>query len=716
MTMKKKSMLLTAFMSVILMTGYTCAASGVSDDQDVIRLTGKGLKMATYQSSATPRGNSVACKTSMYTGGFSLAGEWDLTDYNKISFVVENLDEESILNMTIHIQDVARPLEATKDRGTMRRRFALDPGETREFVFDLPAPLPYPQIQRKIKGMHHSPYIYGYGMRVCDVDWSCVTRVKFFSTHGKKTQSFIVSNVCFHKGEKTLPADAPWLSMTEEEFFPFIDKYGQFKHKDWKGKIHADEELHKAKEIEEQDLAANPGPTDRSKYGGWKNGPKYEATGHFRVQKIDGKWWFIDPEGYLWWSHGVVRVTPSSAVTPLDNRDFYFEYLPEAGDEFNKFYYTHDELLKPYYTARNIQATYDFSSANLYRKYGENYKEVFADLSHRRLASWGLNTIANSSDKDICRMSKTPYIERIEINQSPVLHGTSGIWWKFRDPFDPEFANEIRRKLTEAKPQLDDPWCVGYFVDNELNWGDDKYLARCAVKAPADEEAKQALVEYFKKIYKRIYKLNLTWETDFVDWEDLLHNRGDVPKAANEDLKEFNEQIIRKYFSTIHSIFKEIAPDKLYMGCRFAGANDQVVKIGSEYCDLMSWNSYRMDLSDFMAYAYSYLDKPIIIGEFHFGALDRGMFHWSQVKVNDQEQRGRAYYNYVKSALEHPLVVGTHWHQFSDQATTGRFCGENFQVGFTDVCDTPYWETVEKIREIGYKMYEVRTNSKKTKQ
>ena len=50
-----------------------------------------------------------------------------------------------------------------------------------------------------------------------------------------------------------------------------------------------------------------------------------------------------------------------------------------------------------------------------------------------------------------------------------------------------------------------------------------------------------------------------------------------------------------------------------------------------------------------------------------------------------------------------------HWHQFSDQAATGRFDGENFQVGFTDICDKPYYETIEKIREIGYDMYEIRS-------
>lgn len=45
---------------------------------------------------------------------------------------------------------------------------------------------------------------------------------------------------------------------------------------------------------------------------------------------------------------------------------------------------------------------------------------------------------------------------------------------------------------------------------------------------------------------------------------------------------------------------------------------------------------------------------------------------------------------------------------------TGRFDGENFQVGMTDVCDNPYPETIAKIREIGYDMYNVRENAGKS--
>ena len=84
----------------------------------------------------------------------------------------------------------------------------------------------------------------------------------------------------------------------------------------------------------------------------------------------------------------------------------------------------------------------------------------------------------------------------------------------------------------------------------------------------------------------------------------------------------------------------------------------------------------------------------------------------SPIRVKNQKERGEAYAKYVRSALVHPQIVGTHWHQFSDQATTGRFDGENFNVGFTDVCDTPYYEIINGIRAVGYDMYNIRSQAK----
>ena len=48
----------------------------------------------------------------------------------------------------------------------------------------------------------------------------------------------------------------------------------------------------------------------------------------------------------------------------------------------------------------------------------------------------------------------------------------------------------------------------------------------------------------------------------------------------------------------------------------------------------------------------------------------------------------------------------------SAQEITGRTDGENYSIGFTDVCDTPYKELVEACCDVGYNMHEYRLKSK----
>lgn len=78
----------------------------------------------------------------------------------------------------------------------------------------------------------------------------------------------------------------------------------------------------------------------------------------------------------------------------------------------------------------------------------------------------------------------------------------------------------------------------------------------------------------------------------------------------------------------------------------------------------------------------------------------------------DQRQRAEAYRYFVTSALENPAVVGAHWFQFYDEPTTGRPDGENYQIGFLDICDTPYVETVAAARDVGYRLYAIRSVGK----
>jgi hypothetical protein len=69
------------------------------------------------------------------------------------------------------------------------------------------------------------------------------------------------------------------------------------------------------------------------------------------------------------------------------------------------------------------------------------------------------------------------------------------------------------------------------------------------------------------------------------------------------------------------------------------------------------------------------------------------------VQSKNQEERGVAYRYYVEQAAAHPSVIGTHWFQWWDQPPTGRFDGENYNIGFVDVTDRPYRELIDAARE-----------------
>ena len=539
---------------------------------------------------------------------------------------------------------------------------------------------------------------------------------------------------------KAMPPEGsqPWMKMETKDFLPFIDKYGQFRWRDWPGKTKGDEDLKRAATDEEKDLAAHPGPADWNKYGGWTKGPQLKATGRFRTEKVDGKWWLVDPEGRLFWSFGVMRVSASNAMTPLNgdietprtdypipDRDCFYEWLPPepsggtgfvpsevatrrgTSDPFSKFWTTRDELLWPFYQARGETRVFDFSSANLYRKYGEDYYAKFTDVSHRRLRSWCVNTISSSSDSAICAARRTPYYDRVE-RQSRFIEGSANFWFKFRDPWDPTFRTSILDALGVRGGQGHDPMCIGFSIDNEINWGGTpSQLAEWTLRSPADQPAKAALVDFMKKRYGEIANLNKAWKASYTDWDDLLHTLTLPGDGAKKDLAAFTEVIVEEYFKRTRAAVKEYDPQLLYLGCRFCGvasARPWVIAPCAKYSDVITYNIYNWGVA-FFKLPDGVEDKPVLITEFHFGATDRGPFGASLRPTANQEDRAEKIKAYVRSAIGNPQVVGVHWHQYSDQATTGRFDGEHSQVGWTDICDRPYPETVAALREVGKEIY-----------
>ena len=550
----------------------------------------------------------------------------------------------------------------------------------------------------KLFGMRGYP-VSGDGKAPGRIDPSEVIGLVIFVARPSADHAFEIDTI---RAEGSyVPPKEPRL--TAETFFPLIDTFGQYIHRDWPGKTHSLADLAKARKAEEADLAAQPGPANWSKYGGWKDGPRFKATGFFYPVKHGGRWWLVDPEGYLFFSHGIDCVNERTD-TPLDDRDAWWQDFPGKRPEFQEFFGRTGHVVRDYYQGRRPR-TFNFGGANLKRKYGETWRDEVAQIAHRRLRSWGLNTIGNWSDSRIYLLKKTPYCVAGSF-RSPSIEGSRGYWGKFKDPFHPDFAKNVRAGMArEVGTTAGDPMCIGYFVDNEIAWGNDTSLAVAALESPPDQPAKRAFLADLKAKYGTTQKLNAAWGTNHASWDALARSTAAPDrKRAAADLHAFYDRIAEQYFKTCREAVKEVAPNHLYLGCRFAWVNDRAARVAAKYCDVVSYNQYKRSVAQFAMPGG--IDMPVIIGEFHFGALDRGMFHTGLVPVASQEERAEAYQAYVRGAVENPQIVGTHWFKYQDESTTGRpLDGENYQIGFLDVCDTPYPETVAACREVGYSLY-----------
>lgn len=630
---------------------------------------------------------------------FQLNGQWDFSKSNQVKLVLINGNKRESLNATF----IMAESDSLAEKKSLLAKKTLKAGEVTEWIISIPPTPTDIEISNGLTGMRANPF-YMDGV-VSTINPKSTKSVKISFDKSLREAKLGIKEIAMLKGE---PSPSPsWFKMTKQEFFPFIDKYGQFIHKDWTGKTKNDDDLIADRENELAEMKNNPASADRSVYGGSLYGKRQKATGNFYVSKIDGKWWMVDPQGYLFWSHGVVRVTPSSAVTIVDGRQDYFAALPDTSSSFGEFYKTRDEFLYQYYKSWGIKQTFDFSAANLKIKYGDDWRNSYKQMIAKRLRSWGMNTISAGSDKDIYGTINVPYCDRIEI-KTPKIDGAPSNLNVMRDPFHPDFNKQLTQQLLARGEELKSKWNYGYFIDNKLVWGADNDLGRWTLKSSEIQPAKKIFIEKLERKYGTIEALNTAWASDYRSWKQLLFAKKEPTKKAMKDCSEFSSVLINEYFKNVSSVMKQTAPDKLYLGCRYVVVNEFVLRIAAKYSDVLTFDLFWDSLSDFSL--PNGIDKPVLIGEFHFGALDRGLFNPGLNQKVSQEERGLAYENYVTSALKNPYIIGTSWHQFSDQATTGRFDGENFQDGLTDVCDKVYSETVNKVRKIGHKLYQIRSN------
>ena len=492
---------------------------------------------------------------------------------------------------------------------------------------------------------------------------------------------------------------------------PFVDRFGQYKHATWPGKLTDEKDLARRRTREETELRNSPRPRGLDRYGGWADGPRLQATGWFRTEKVDGKWWLVDPEGRLFFSLGANCVNTWDR-TFIEKREDWFEWLPDENGSFKPAIGYVDGVHSMAEPIGGKGRTFNFYAANLIRKYGSDWQVKWREVSCARLRSWGFNTVGNWSDQQVLESDCIPFTAGIHVSGAfRRIEGGGGYWAKMPDVFDPKFTEAVEASVAPvAEKFASDRFCIGYFVDNELAWD---AIERGTLASPADQPCRLELVKRLKEKYGSLEALNSAWRTNAQSWESLRVPDSPNP-ACRKDMDQWVYVFSRRYFETVKAVLRRHAPHQLYLGCRFAWAHKQAIRAAADVADVVSFNIYRRKIDPAEWTGDNDLGKPLLIGEFHFGALDRGMFHPGLVAVADQNERAAGYTRYVESVVDCPAFVGCHWFQYVDEPLTGRvYDGENYNIGLVDVTDTPYPELIAAARRVNGRVYDRRYSGKR---
>jgi len=639
---------------------------------------------------------------------------------------------------------------------TIRRSDVIPIGETKTCFFELagkyvgedtglrddPKPWDNNSVHMKISGLK------------TDINFSKIASIKFYSQHLIDDKTIILDNI---RLVESPPVDDDYL-------VSIFDKYGQAAKLEFEGKITSDEQLKTLAEAELKQLADEGTMSGRSKFGGWSDGPKLKATGFFRTEKVNGKWAMVDPEGYLFFSTGLAnaRMANTTTFTGIDFKNDKVRYrdpedvTPEdsrgmvkldtdvtstayvAYPERNKMFLdlpSYDSPLANHYSYRREQhigpfkhgETFSHYQANLERRYGEKTEDAhlkkWIDVTQDRFLNWGFTSFGNWAGYEFYHENRMPYFANgWVIGDFKTV--SSGYWGPMPDVFDPEFKRraDVTVKVI-AEEVKGNPWCIGVFIDNEKSWGQPGSIAGehtivldALSMDAAEHPVKAAFMQLLKNKHKNIATLNQAWGKNISSWDELAKGI-DYKKVAAlsegmaADFSMMLEAYSNKYFQTVHDALAEVMPNHMYMGCRFAtwGMSNEVRSGAQKYVDVFSYNFYDEAINKNYWKFLEDIDRPSLIGEFHIGTTDAGLFHPGLVIASDQEDRAKMYKNYMESVIDNPYFVGAHWFQYLDSPTSGRaHDGENYNVGYVRITDVPYAPMVKTTKELNRNLYQRR--------
>jgi hypothetical protein len=385
------------------------------------------------------------------------------------------------------------------------------------------------------------------------------------------------------------------------------------------------------------------------------------ASSFFKVIWKNGKAWFQSPDGSKFLSLGVNAIGDQSYRAPND------DYYNPVKNQYHG----------------NTQA--------------------WIENVLKRLKIWNFNTIGAWSDNAFLD-KKFPYTY-----MTYIARGSD--WDRVLDNvFSSEFESLVQENAKGLSRFKNDPFLIGYFLDNELPWwgqygwpaDGQKTLFEQYAGIAVDNDSKEAFVNFLKDRYANdIESFDQVWGTSFKSFEELE----DPPlplivktRKQKNDANLWSGVVAERYFLVTSQAVRSVDPNHLILGVRFAGETPwAVVEACGKYCDVVSVNQYQKSgnidkklLDNF----YFKSQKPILISEYSFSASENQSndpnTYGADVTVTTQKERSKYLDRFVRQLLSLSYVVGSHWFEWSDESPKGRFDGEDQNYGLVDLQDKPY--------------------------
>ena len=399
--------------------------------------------------------------------------------------------------------------------------------------------------------------------------------------------------------------------------------------------------------------------------------------GFWRLKRdSNGVWWFLSPQGKQEFLNTVTTVQPY-----------------QKGRDKNGLHYVSSDWKGP--MDAEIWDRRSKADSNELSYWAEKTIERVKEAGFKGLGGW-------------CNWAF--YNHDVPVSRVLGVWGWGGKETLFYSSDWAEAAQEVIQK--QVTVLADNTNLVGYFLDNELDWGGNFSAAeRYFDGLDADNPNRRQVIKVIRSVWPTVEQFNRDWQVELLCWDELekWSKLAKQPTQARKRLQEaWLFHLAKDYFDFTTKLIRKYDRNHLILGVRFKGnAPREVCRASRGLTDAQSINIYYSDaklVAEMFEGMYEESGQPVIITEYAFHSLggrsgnrNRCGFIWGH--VIDQQAKAEGYKLLTTRLARVPYIIGADWFQWNDEPPSGRDDGEDVNFGIVDIYDRPYEHMVEAIRQ-----------------